>query len=60
MQSIDTSDKHYADVLSAAYVAHERYLRTNSPADLKVWVELDRERARILDARQRERMEAAK
>jgi hypothetical protein len=51
-KTVDTSDEHYAAVLTAAYEAHERFVASDSAEDLRAWVELDRERAAILEARQ--------
>jgi crotonobetainyl-CoA:carnitine CoA-transferase CaiB-like acyl-CoA transferase len=50
---IDTSDGHYATVISQSLEAYEKFLATGARDDLKTWIELDREKRRILDARQR-------
>jgi hypothetical protein len=52
-QPIDASDNHYAEVVRACYELYDAYLTTGDSDSLRAWVEVDRERSRILDARQR-------
>ena len=50
-EHIDTSDAAYSAAITAAYDAYETYLRSGSMADMHAWIELDRKRADIFQAR---------
>jgi hypothetical protein len=56
----DISDAHYADVIYKSLEAYEKFLKSGDSQDLKAWVELDREKSKILNIRQAQKAREAR
>lgn len=50
-QPVDTSDARLIELVHASFVAYDKFLQSGELADLQAWVDLDREKSRVRDAR---------